>query len=360
MRIIHTSDLHLSSALNTFLTGEKIRERKGELFASFDRMVEEAVRLGVGAIIIAGDLFDSDKITTGDCKRVIGTIERYPNITYFYVAGNHERGAFVDRIIDKPKNLIVFGEEWEYYTTNDICIIGRSQIEAGMFQSLVCEDGKKNIVILHGEPTEKSSALGIGLREAGEKPIDYLALGHYHSYGVYKISNRGIAVYPGTPEGRGFDEVGEKGFVLIDTDGQRIKHSFIPFAKRTIHHIKMNISGAERRIEVEDRILERLSGIPKSDLVRVELVGHVDPGDYIDIGALSHRFVNNYYHFEIKNNTRVWLSPESYRFDKSLRGEFVRLLNEANDLTEEERGLVALMGIRALGGEGLDMWEESI
>lgn len=360
MKIIHTSDLHLSSPLNTFLTGEKIKERKSELFATFDRMVEEGARLGVGAIIIAGDLFDTEKITTGDCKRVIETIERYPKITYFYVAGNHERGAFTDRIIEKPKNLIVFGDEWEYYTTKDISIIGRSRPQAGMFESLVCDNEKKNIVILHGEPTEKSSTLGIGLKEAGEKAIDYLALGHYHSYGVYQISDRGIAVYPGTPEGRGFDEVGERGFVLIDTDGQRIKHSFIPFAKRTLHRIELDISGLKRRIEVEDRILEKLADIPKTDLVRVELVGKIEPSDYIDAGTLVHRFVNNYYHFEIKNNTRVWLSPENYRFDKSLRGEFVRLLNEASDLSEEDRGLVALMGIRALGGEDLDMWEESI
>ena len=360
MRIIHTSDLHLSSPLNTNLRGEKMKERRGELFSSFDRMVEEGVRLGVRAIIIAGDLFDSDSISIGECQRVLGTIERYPNITYFYVVGNHERTAFVDRIIDMPKNLKVFGNEWEYYTSGDTCIIGRSRPEAGMFESLECDDGKKNIVILHGEPSEKSGSHEIGLREASEKPIDYLALGHYHSYGVYKLSKRGIAVYPGTPEGRGFDEVGQKGFVLIDTDTEVISHRFIPFAKRTLHNVEVDITGVKRRIEIEDLILAKLSGIPNSDLVRVELVGRIEPSDYINTDSLMHRFVNNYYHFEIKNNTRVWLSPENYRFDKSLRGEFVRLLSEVKDLTEEDRGMVALMGIRALGGEELDLWEESL
>ena len=360
MRILHTADLHLCSPLTANLTGDKIRERKAELFTTFERMVEKAIELGAFAIIIAGDLFDSDKITLRDCKRVAEIIERYPALTYFYVAGNHERTAFTDRIQEKPKNLIIFGEQWEYYAINDVRIIGRSHTEPGMFESLVCEGGKKNIVILHTEPTEKNGTVGIGFDDAQGRGIDYLALGHYHTYRTYRISDGGIAVYPGTPEGRGFDEEGEKGFVLVDVDNKGIHHSFIPFAKRTLHRIEIDITGIKRRIDIEDKISARLSEIPSDDLVRIELVGYIEPADCVDIDLIYARFVNNYYHFEVKNNTRVRVSPENYRFDKSLRGEFIRLLDEAKDLSEEDRGAIALMGMRALNDEPFEMWEDSI
>ena len=359
MRILHTADLHLCSPLTAKLTGEKIRERKGELFATFGRLADKAVELGASAIIMAGDLFDSEDVTLTDCERVLGIIERYPNITYFYACGNHEKRAFADRIREKPKNLIIFGDEWEYYNVKGVRIIGRSRTAPGMFDTLACEGDMKNIVILHGEPRDKSGYGEIGLKEAAEKGIDYLALGHYHTYQVFDLAQNKRAVYPGTPEGRGFDEVGEKGFVLIDTDGREISHTFIPFAKRNLHCIEVDITDVERRIDIENKISASLSGIPSDDLVRVELVGYVEPTEYVDIDIFHSRFVNNYYYFEIKNNTRVRLLPKNYNLDKSLRGEFIRLVNEAVDLTEKDKGLVIMMGISALNGEPFNLWEES-
>ena len=53
-----------------------------------------------------------------------------------------------------------------------------------------------------------------------EKNIDYLALGHIHEYSQGQIDLRGKYAYSGCLEGRGFDELGEKGFILIDvSDG---------------------------------------------------------------------------------------------------------------------------------------------
>ena len=62
MKIIHTSDLHLDSALTTRLDSKKVRERKSELILSFKRIVEKAAREKAEAFIIAGDLFDSEKV----------------------------------------------------------------------------------------------------------------------------------------------------------------------------------------------------------------------------------------------------------------------------------------------------------
>ena len=59
-------------------------------------------------------------------------------------------------------------------------------------------------MVLHGELRDKSAQGGvIGLTEAANKNIDYMALGHYHTYSEAQIDKRGVAVYSGTPEGRG-------------------------------------------------------------------------------------------------------------------------------------------------------------
>ena len=61
MKIVHTSDLHLGSALTSRLSPEKTKERKAELISSFERSVEEAALRGATVYIIAGDLFDTEK-----------------------------------------------------------------------------------------------------------------------------------------------------------------------------------------------------------------------------------------------------------------------------------------------------------
>ena len=63
MKIIHCSDLHLDSKMETNLDKEKARERKNEILITFERMVNYAKENEVKAIIIAGDLFDKNTVT---------------------------------------------------------------------------------------------------------------------------------------------------------------------------------------------------------------------------------------------------------------------------------------------------------
>ena len=50
----------------------------------------------------------------------------------------------------------------------------------------------------------------------------------------------------------------------------------------------------------------------------------------------------------------IWdIDYESYREDRSLKGEFVRLL-EGEDLPEEERALIIETGMRAIMGEDIE------
>ena len=72
---------------------------------------------------------------------------------------------------------------------------------------------------LHGQLAKykpKDHVEVINLGELRNKSIDYLALGHVHSYEEGQLLPRGVYCYPGCLEGRGFDETGEHGFVLLD------------------------------------------------------------------------------------------------------------------------------------------------
>ncbi len=356
MKILHTADLHLGSPMNAHLSADKIRQRKSELVATLERMVEEAVYLGVGIFIIVGDLFDDVRVSKRLCESVLGIIERTTSVDFLYLPGNHEKNAIVDSGLALPKNLKIFGADWTYFTYGDVTLAGRSVIASDMFRSLRLDPYGKNIVLLHGALADRSTGENtVGIKDCTDKNIDYIALGHYHSYGVTEIDDRAVAVYCGTPEGRGFDETGEKGFVVIDTSARRVSHRFIPFAKRRLHWLKIDLTGLARRIEVEDAVALALEKIKPDDMVRVELTGARHAELFVDLDAISARFADTFYHFECRDCSRTLIDPETYRYDKSLKGEFIRLCMAREDLTDEEKDAVVRAGLAALMGESMEV-----
>ena len=63
MKIIHCADIHLGSKLEANLEGDARKLRKAELLDSYSNMVDYAVHHKVDAIIIAGDLFDTARVS---------------------------------------------------------------------------------------------------------------------------------------------------------------------------------------------------------------------------------------------------------------------------------------------------------
>ena len=354
MKILHTSDIHIDSPLTSRLTADKVRQRKRELLSNFNKIVNDARLIGAEAIIIAGDLFDGEKISRKALDTAIDIIEESADISFFYLQGNHEGDAFLISGRKLPENLKTFGKDWTYHKIGDVNIVGRSEIREGMFASLTLPAGEKNIVILHGELRDKSSPPeSIGVREAAGRNIDYLALGHYHSYSAEAIDDRGVAVYSGTPEGRGFDETGDKGYVIIDTSAARLKFSFKSFAGRKLHIIPIDLSGVVRTAEISEHVERTVRAIPSSDIVRVELCGRYFPNLWKDTDGLTRDFSDRFFYFEVKDSSRIAINPDDYKLDKSLKGEFIRTISADTSLDDETKEKIIACGINALMGEEL-------
>ncbi len=351
MKIIHTADLHIGSPLSSRLSGDKREARQNEIISNFRRLTEEAYALGASAIIIAGDLFDENDVGIRAKNAVIETVRWASDIRFFLLEGNHDKG--ITEVMEMPKNLFTFGREWSYYELGEgVTVCGRKFLDEGAFETLRLSKEKKNIAVLHGELREHSAPLyTVGLKDAAGKFIDYLALGHYHSYSVTRIDERGIAVYSGTPEGRGFDETGECGFVLIDTHGKTVTHRFIPFARRKIHDIKLSIDGMSGQADIIKAARKILENIPSSDMVRLELVGGYTSGIWKDAEALERELKASCYHLEIKDSSRLKTDYSGLKNDKSLKGEFIRAVLGDGALSDSQKDEVIRMGIAALSGE---------
>lgn len=358
MKIIHCSDLHLDSKMETNLNKEKAKERKNEILITFEKMVEYAKQNEVQVIIIAGDLFDKKTVSAKAKKIVKNAILSNPKIDFIYLKGNHDEAGFMDEDEEFPENLKTFNSNsWSSYEYDNIIISG---IEFGqidnyeLYSSLLLEKNKTNIVVMHGQEAEtelKDKAEIINLKALKSKNIDYLALGHIHSYKQEKLDKRGIYCYSGCLEGRGFDECGEKGFVLLNVQDGKIKSEFIPFAYRKIYEVHVDITGAVETKEIEDRIIEKIKEISELSLVKIVLDGEVELGEERDLDYLTKKFEQYFYYLKIEDKTKIKIDYTKYQNDISLKGEFIRTVLDQKDLTEEEKNKVITTGLKALAGE---------
>ena len=354
MKLIHTSDIHLCSPLTTRLPSSKVRGRRRELMGNFLRLCGEARAKGVSGIIIAGDLFDSERITKRDLDSVISVILGAPDIEFFYLPGNHERGVLADNAVGIA-NLHVFGKEWTYFKLGNVNIGGRSETSKAMFSEFYSEPCCVNIAVLHGQLTDKSAEGGfIGTRDAVGHGIDYIALGHYHTYSHRALDKRTVAVYSGAPEGRGFDEVGDMGYSLLSISGGEVKSEFVPFAMRRLIERDVDIGGAKATGEVEGLIAPKISDIRSEDLVRVNLIGERELDLRCNTDYLTDKLSPSFYYLEIRDKSRLITRAEDYRYDRSLRGEFIRMCLEDKTLTDTEREKIIHCGLSALAGEAFD------
>ncbi len=368
MKIIHCADLHLDSKMTSNLDRVKAKERRSELLNTFTRMVDYAAEHGVSAILIAGDMFDTGSISALTRNTVRDKIFGNPGIDFYYLKGNHDRDSFLSSLEEMPDNLKLFGDEWRSYPLNDDSSVILTGIELSPDNSTVCHDSlvldpdAVNIVMLHGQETESRVSSGskdraelISVREFKNRNIDYLALGHIHYYKEERLDGRGVYCYPGCLEGRGFDETGEHGFVLLDIDtaSHSIERTFIPFATRRLYEVPVDITDLNTTGDIIDKVTVTLAGedIDSGSLLKIVLKGDVDIEIEKDTDHIYKNFEDRFYFVKVSDETGYKVDYTDYALDASLKGEYVRMIEAAEDISEADKPEVIRMGIMAIANE---------
>lgn len=369
MRIIHVADLHLGATLKTNLSEKLRKKRKAEILSNFDRLANAAEVGGVSAILIAGDLFNASNISVDVGKSVAAVIKKYPEIDFYYLAGNHDVSGFLNIIDVIPDNLKLFDSDWKSYCLNpdsagNIKLYGINFENSNsiIYEDLIPDVKDINLVMMHGQSGRNNTSDSpeiINLSKLTGRGIDYLALGHIHSHsGFVDLDIRGIYCYPGCLEGTGYDECGEHGYVLIDIEEETgcIDYKFVPFAKRHLYDVKVDVTGIDNTQDMITKIENEIATktITSEDYLRITLTGTVDVDAFISKPLIENRFSEDYYSFMVKDSTGIYVDIDSYKNDISLKGEFVRTLLADNTLSEDEKNKLLAMGFRAFTGGNLD------
>ncbi len=343
MKIIHCADVHLGSALSS-LPKDVAAQRKIDVQTNFARMVEYAKSEKISLILLSGDVFDTPNPPKKYLNFFYEVIQSSPEIDFLYLRGNHD----LAREPEEHTNLKIFSDTWTSYTYGNTVISG-IEINSGnsesYYSTLSLDPSKKNIVMLHGQ-----IGSDINLTKLRDKNIDYLALGHIHSYSSGEIDRRGRYAYCGCLEGRGFDETGEKGFVILDTDGVGISHEFHPFSLKIIEEHRVDVSGVTGAYDASSRVNNTVN-LKENGIYRIILTGELSkniPELDTTVYSLINRFCG---HLSVKDETTLKINYADYENDLSLRGEFIRTVLASTEYTEEEKSVIINYGLKALSGE---------
>ena len=400
VRLIHTADLHLDSAFSSRFSKEEAEERRRNLLIAWNKLLQYGIERKVQAILISGDLFDSPVVSRSTMEIFLSSIRKNPEISFFYLRGNHDTKNTFRFRDDLPKNLFLFSKEGKKYRLKEkLVLLGqefygterRSELpeesygtesllelpeepeESGEEELLSPSSAKDavqsiwnlkeedcNILMLHGTlrdgGPEVQNEQGISLKQLSRYPIHYLALGHIHKREEGKYGSL-YYIYPGCLQGRGFDEEGEKGFyyVEIEEETKEVKAEFVPLKEGAFRIIPLFLSEEDGTLDAEEKIRESLKkeGAEAKDSVRIILKGEKRAEEERNLRYLEKQLEEEYAYIEIKEETKLKLRKEEFIHEKGLKGEFLRMVSESESLSEEEKEKLMILGIGLLQGEEL-------
>ena len=280
-RFMHCADLHLGGRFKGITEtdpglGKSMRE---SVFASFERVVDEAIGRDADALVISGDVYDGDN-QLPSTRLWMSEQLRLAGMPVFMCRGNHDHRTSWDSSIPYSDNVHEFGEVPETFTVDTgggpFAVTGVSFADlheqrnlAGMLSG---EPDMFTVGCVHCDVDSASEGHPYApcrLSDLSGRDIDYWALGHIHRRQV--VSEDPYVVYPGNVQGRSVKESGDKGAYLVTvTDGRVSDLEFVPTQVYTWKELEVDITGMD---------LDSLCGsfdAGQGDIVRLVFTGSGD------------------------------------------------------------------------------------
>lgn len=355
VKFIHTGDIHLGLKFqNVSFSKEIAKDRRIELWTTFQRIINYGKEKQVDFILIAGDLFEANYFTLADMKRVRDILSEAKDIHIIISAGNHDyidsaslykkvdwgdsvtifTSPSIDKKEFKDKNTTVYGLSW-----------ASSEIKARDLLDNIELDSKtdSSIFLLHGDVAKKSNYLPLDIDNLNALNFDYIALGHIHKA---KIFSNKIA-YCGSPEPLDFGELGNHGIIEGSIEDGETSIQFIPFSLRSFHELRLDIDGHMSHQDIINKIRNIDHGNKSRDFYRIDLNGLMQQD--IDLRSIFREAKSHFYHIELIDNTRPDYDLEELEeMNKdNIIGLYIKTMKE-RDLEDKVYNDALLLGLEAL------------
>ena len=361
MKLVLFSDLHLDAPFAWLGAGQQAaRQRRQALRETLQRIVRLVDEVKADALLCGGDLYEHDRATpdTGQfLRQAFAALHPTP---VFIAPGNHDwyGQASLYRQVDWSPNVHVFSRNrLEAVPLADgLTLWGAAHCDPsntpGFLDGFRVDRGGIHLALFHGSERAWLAEQGEGklphapfsaeqIEPAG---LHHALLGHFH-----RPRDAARHTYPGNPDPLTFGEDGERGAVVVtvrpDGSVERQRHRV---AVSQVHDLELDVTGCASQQDVRQRLAEAVRGLEGTARVtlRGELAAEVDLR-LDDLRAVPSELVGL--------AIQVGQLHAAYDFaalaeEPTVRGQFVRDVLAATELSEDERRRVLVTGLRALDG----------
>ncbi len=340
VKLIHAADFHLDSPFSA-LSEDKAVQRRREQRQLLEKLGKLFIEKNADVLLLSGDLLDGRRPYAETYEQLIGVLSQIP-APVFIAPGNHdyysERSPYAS--VRWPDNVHIFKTlqiSGVFLPELNLKVWGAGFL-SGTAQPILKgftapDRSALNIMALHGDAGNPNSPYNPILEEdIAASGLDYLALGHQHAYSGLKKVGGTYYAYPGCPEGRGFDETGDKGVIFTKVAEDGCEAEFLSLGGRRYEIADICLDGKD------DILSAILSAVPENggrDIYRLILRGSWDSKP--DTRALYTQLEDRFYQLEILDRTQPRANIWEQAGEDSLKGLFLSRLKERYDSAPDER-----------------------
>lgn len=363
IKILHAADLHLDSPFEGLPAG-KAAVRRGEQRELLARLAELAAAESADLVLLSGDLLDSGNTYFETGEDLVRALQRIA-APVFISPGNHDFYS-----PKSPYARLKLPENVHVFTEPSVSCVELPGLGARVFGAAFTDsrcgallenfhagrvEGMLNIMCIHGEVGVRESVYDpISEKELQESGMDYVALGHIHKASGLKKSGDTWYSWPGCPEGRGFDETGEKTVNLIELGEGECTLRTLSVASRRYEVLKVDVTGSDALLAVHTQLPDDTV----RDVYRIILSGEAETTP--DMKRLYSNLSELFFELQLRDETRLRRSVWEGAGEDTLRGLFLEKLRERFDAARNDENRILIEQAARWGLAALDNMEEVV
>jgi DNA repair exonuclease SbcCD nuclease subunit len=309
----------------------------------FHSIVRRTREWPADALLIAGDLFDQERVTRDTVAFILSELASLETIPVIIAPGNHDPFFSASPYATEtwPNNVRVFSEPtWSTLSLQE----GRLQIHGFAFDGFdissnpygalqAPENGAVHIAVAHGSerghqppdgklyaPFDAASMVLPGLR--------YVALGHFHRVTEIKGVSGTAMWYPGMPEGQGFDETGPRHYLEVELEDDSIRVNPVVSSSVVYAVYEIDCTSLVSAQQIVDQLRAWSAQASTPQVARVTLSGACRPSIVAELSAIRDASAGGFEHLLLLDETTPAEDFEELARETSTLGAFIRRLNE--------------------------------
>ncbi|MBI9013927.1 MAG: metallophosphoesterase [Clostridiales bacterium] len=354
IRLLHISDVHINKSFAT--KDEVLRHRmQRAVIRSFQNAITYCISNDLDALMIAGDLFDSQQVSLKDGELVKDAFEQLKkhDIKVFYASGNHDFTHYDSKIrhLDYPSNVkTFFGDDVKTYElhdriTHDIYkVVGCGHVMQHESRPLIENfPVGKHIGLAHSmvaSPITKGDEgdyLPSTIDTLTSKGYLYFALGHIHQNGP--IDKHETIYYAGALQGLNSNETGVKGGNLVTINDGQVDVKFVALAVMSFEKMDIDITGLDTMDALFEstkvELGEYLKDLEQNKLsIEIKFTGRSklyktlkNSHEISDLRLLILDYFS-VFDIKIKSDVKTVYDAESYKNKRSVLGEVLKAVDD--------------------------------